>query len=745
MPHSTAVRLSNQISSIAYSACARSLFLCHATIVWLMSLGLVYAQAAEPEGDAAAPADTALVQDGLLSQIFARIGGWFHGLLDQLRLAGSALVQARGLGQWWADVSSTPGAREAIFVGAMWVMGIVALAWCLEWVAHRLLRRPRQLVEEHAQRRESASLLRRMPYAITDAALYWIPLLAFLATTGVMSNAFLTGNRAYFVVLALANAYAGVRVALVLARLLVNPTGVRLRLFAVSDEAAIQAYGWARVIAITAGVGIALGESLVAFGAGVHFQTLVLKFTSLVVHIMFIVLVVRSRERVAAVLRGPVVEPGAARSGLVAFRGFVAEVWVFIAIVFIAALWVVWALSVENGFHRVIHFVATTAGVLIAARVVAILVFGALDTAFARIDPLLADRPAASGGHYLSILRFFLKAFLVIATVLALLYVWGAPISAWFAAGTVGRRFASACWTIAIAVLLAVIAWEAAGYALQRRVNQWNATGDTARVARLRTLMPIMRSALFVVIGLVVLFTALSEFGVNTAPLLASAGLLSAALAFGSQNLVKDFVTGIFLLMENTMQVGDGVTVAGVSGIVEHLSVRTVRLRAGDGSLHVVPFSSVTTVNNTNRGLGNAAVRVSVTADADMTQVYEVLNAIGKQMRSEAAYQNLILADLDIWGVDQIDGASVTVAGQIRTIDRGRWAVQREFNRRVLLRFRETGIRLANPRETLVISAGMQSAAAVAVAGTGAGAGAGGQAAPNTPTAQPASEAPSPT
>ncbi len=708
MPYSIAVRLFRQISSVARSACAQSRFVFHALLVWIMGQGLVYAQTAESGGDAAPPADTALVQDGLLSQVFARIGAWFDGLLEQVRQAGRALVQARELGQWWTNVSSTPGAREAIFVGAMWVVGIVALAWCLEWVVHRLLRRPRQLVREHAQRRESASLLRRMPYAITHAALYWIPLLAFLATTGVMSNAFLTGDRAYFVVLALANAYAGVRVTLVLARLLVNPVDARLRLFAVSDEAAVQAYGWARLIAITAGTGIALGESLVAFGAGVHFQTLVMKLTSLLVHIMLIVLVVRSRERVATVLRGPVVEPGSVRSGLSVFRGFVAEVWVFLAIVFIAALWVVWALSVENGFHRVINFVAVTAGVLIASRVVAILVFGALDTAFARIDPLLADRPAASGGHYLSVLRFFLKALLAIATVLALLYVWGAPLSAWFATGTVGRRFASACWTIAIAVLLAVLAWEAAGYALQRRVNRWIAMGDTARVARLRTLMPIMRSALFVVIGLVVLFTALSELGVNTAPLLASAGLLSAALAFGSQNLVKDFVTGIFLLMENTMQVGDGVTVAGVSGTVEHLSVRTVRLRAGDGSLHTVPFSSVTTVNNTNRGLGNASVRVTVTADADLTKVYDVLRAIGKEMRSEAAYQNLILADLDIWGVDQIDGASVIVAGQIRTIDRGRWAVQREFNRRVLLRFRETGIRLANPRETLLIPAATQ-------------------------------------
>src|SRR5690606_19367837 len=146
----------------------------------------------------------------------------------------------------------------------------------------------------------------------------------------------------------------------------------------------------------------------------------------------------------------------------------------------------------------------------------------------------------------------------------------------------------------------------------------------------------------------------------------------------------------------------DFVTVAGVSGTVEYLSIRTVRLRAGDGSLHVVPFSSVTTVNNVNRGIGNAAVRVNVTADSDIGQVFSELRAIAAQMRTEPEFASLILDDLSIWGVDQIDGAMATIAGQIRSTDKGRWAVQREFNRRVLEQFRRRGIALANPKETLV-------------------------------------------
>ena len=122
------------------------------------------------------------------------------------------------------------------------------------------------------------------------------------------------------------------------------------------------------------------------------------------------------------------------------------------------------------------------------------------------------------------------------------------------------------------------------------------------RAARLRTLLPMLRTLLFVMIALVVVLTGLSQLGVNVGPLLAGASIFGVALGFGSQKLVQDFITGIFLLMENAMQVGDWVTLAGVSGTVEYLSIRTVRLRAGDGSLYTIPFSSVTTVNNTNRG-----------------------------------------------------------------------------------------------------------------------------------------------
>lgn len=216
-----------------------------------------------------------------------------------------------------------------------------------------------------------------------------------------------------------------------------------------------------------------------------------------------------------------------------------------------------------------------------------------------------------------------------VVTIVMLLEVWGVHIVHFFTSGGVGNKIASALVTIAIAAVFTVIVWERANVLVEQRLEEWNASGDRVRAARLRTLLPMMRTSLFIVIAMVVVLTGLSEFGVNTAPLLASASIFGVALGFGSQKLVQDFITGIFLLMENAMQVGDWVTVSGVSGTVEYLSIRTVRLRGGDGSLYTVPFSSVTTVNNTNRGIGNAAVRVQIALGQDVDLAISTLKEIG--------------------------------------------------------------------------------------------------------------------
>jgi small-conductance mechanosensitive channel len=222
----------------------------------------------------------------------------------------------------------------------------------------------------------------------------------------------------------------------------------------------------------------------------------------------------------------------------------------------------------------------------------------------------------------------------------------------------------------------------------------------------------MLRTALLCVIVTVVALTALSEIGVNVAPLLAGAGIVGVAIGFGSQKLVQDVITGLFLLLENVVQVGDTVTVSGLTGTVENLSIRTIRLRAGDGAVHIVPFSAVTSITNASRGAGNAAVSVNVSYKEDTDHVGQILKDIVAEMRTEPEYRSLIRGDLELWGVDKVDGSMAQIVGQIRCTADGRWPVQREFNRRMKRRFQEHGIEIASGSQTILMQAPMEDSGA---------------------------------
>jgi small-conductance mechanosensitive channel len=250
--------------------------------------------------------------------------------------------------------------------------------------------------------------------------------------------------------------------------------------------------------------------------------------------------------------------------------------------------------------------------------------------------------------------------------------------------------------TITIAIIAAIAIWEVTQALIQRQIGRPGDDG-ARRAARLMTLLPILRTTFLTAILTIVGLTALSEIGVNIAPLLAGAGIVGIAVGFGSQHLVQDVITGVFVLFENAIQIGDGVTVAGLSGTIEQLSVRTLRLRAADGSVHIIPFSSVTTITNNNRGLGNAAVSVTVAYAEDTDRVAEVLAEIAAGMREDPDFAARMLGDLQLFGVDAVRPWGATITGQIACTDTGRWPVQREFNRRIKKRFEELEITLSAP------------------------------------------------
>ena len=586
--------------------------------------------------------------------------------------------------------------------------------------------------------------LRRLGLAVVRFVLDLLPVLVFALVGHLLGGSPLAGSaQARLVILALVDSYALWRFILCLGRMLFAPEHRSSRLLRMADPAAAWASRWLARIAAVAVFGYGIGQVGLLLGLSQPAYEGLMKILGLVNHIFLAVMVLQKRRVVRRWLRAPEGSHGP----FARLRNTLAPVWHWIALALLAGEWLVWAVELRNGYSAMIRTFVLVALVATGARIALTELHGALERAM-HPRPEIAERyPGLEArlARYHPILSALVQTLVLLAALGVLLELMGVAVVGWVAGSMLGQRLASSIGTIAVTVMLALAVWEGVNASLQRHLARLAREQHAARAARLRTLVPLLRAALISGIGAIAGLTVLSQIGINIAPLLAGAGIIGVAIGFGSQKLVQDLITGIFLLLENAMQVGDWVTVSGLSGSVENLSVRTIRLRAGDGSVHIIPFSAVTSVTNTNRGLGNAAVLVTVSFAEDTDRVGAELKAIADAMRQERPYSTMMLSDLQLWGVDKVDGAAVTLTGQIPCTDTGRWPVQREFNRRVKRRFQELGITLYNPSQSLLIAPppGPGASVATAPADAAGGPAASGGAAPSVAPGAPPAAAPS--
>jgi moderate conductance mechanosensitive channel len=647
-----------------------------------------------PPATGKTPTEVTLQPNSLGAQLLVAASHW------SVRLAGEAAATLQtmnnlpALGRWAISLENDPRASMSLAIAAGWLALISGVALLLEFFAIFALRQPRDALTRHLPRGsngDSVRLLRLLPCALIRLLLDLVPVAVFAAAGNLLIGV-LPGiePKTRLVVIAVVNAYAACRAAMCVARLLVCPSDRRLRLWRLDDVDARFVLVWVRRLVVVAIFGDALVEVALLLGLDQSAHDGFERLISLVLAAMLVVVVIRSRHGVGAYIRGSTRE--AARG-----RAWLAEAWPYLAVITIVSFWIGMVTGARSGFSG-LYFPGVTLAAIIAARLFTIVVLGVLDRLL-RFDsnadnalPGLNQRAA----HYRRPLEMLAIAVITALCAVVMLQLWGAPAFAWFVAGGIGTHLVSALATVTVAVIVAIAIWELSHAVLERQLMQVG-PGGQVRSVRLLTLLPLLRTTLLVAIIAVVGLTALSEIGVNIAPLLAGAGVAGIAIGFGAQHLVQDVITGIFVLFENAIQIGDGVTAAGLSGSVEQLSVRTLRLRAGDGSVHIIPFSSVTTITNSNRGIGNAQVAVTVAFDEDVDRVTATLAEIGAALRQDGDFGPKMLGDLQIFGVDQVRPWGVTITGQIACTDGGRMPVQREFNRRLKQRFTELEIALSAP------------------------------------------------
>ncbi len=228
------------------------------------------------------------------------------------------------------------------------------------------------------------------------------------------------------------------------------------------------------------------------------------------------------------------------------------------------------------------------------------------------------------------------------------------------------------------------------------RIAERHAAGP-ARVAQVRTLAGVVRTTGLAIIGAIVGLQFLAAVGVNLSPLLASAGIAGVAIGLAAQNIVKDVLNGSLILMEDQFNVGDVVTVAGLTGTVEAMSLRKTAVRGGDGTLYVIPNSNITTVANQSADFSVATVNVSVDFSADPNQVMDILGRIGNEVRNLPEFKELFLAEPQILGVDSVKGSQLIFPVVFKTRAQKQYGPVREFQRRVRLALEENHLLPGDP------------------------------------------------
>lgn len=312
--------------------------------------------------------------------------------------------------------------------------------------------------------------------------------------------------------------------------------------------------------------------------------------------------------------------------------------------------------------------------------------------------------------------RRLAKIAIKLVAALAILEAWGIGLVSWLSTRD--------GWTtlekiVRIGLVLGVSwgIWRLAARWIDGYVAARDAKGDLIYSNRVRTLATIGRSAILVVVALFALATILAELGVQTAPLLAGAGVIGLAIGFGSQKLVQDVINGLFILFGDTIRVGDVVELGGKTGVVEAMTIRTVTLRSYNGDVHTIPFGTIDRVTNMTRDFSYWVLDLQVAYHEDIDRVVSTLFELEAQMRREWPWRRLILAPLEVSGVDQFGENGVIIRARLKTRPGEQWRVGRELNRRIKRRFDELGIEIPFPQRKIhLVAASPTPAGAVSPA-----------------------------
>lgn len=224
------------------------------------------------------------------------------------------------------------------------------------------------------------------------------------------------------------------------------------------------------------------------------------------------------------------------------------------------------------------------------------------------------------------------------------------------------------------------------------------------RAKRAQTLGSLIQNTVYTLVSTIATLMILRELAVDITPILTGAGIVGLAVGFGAQSLVKDIISGFFLILENQVRVGDVANIDGTGGLVERITLRTIILRDETGTVHVIPNGSIQRLSNLTKDFSFYVTSVSVAYREDTDRVAKVLVGVAESMLEDPAFAPFMLGPLEVLGVDRFSESSVDIKVRLKTVPIKQWVVGREFLRRLKQAFDREGIEIPFPYRNLVLS-----------------------------------------
>ena len=591
------------------------------------------------------------------------------------------------------------------------LLGVLATAFIAAWAARRVFAGMRARLA----RQQPARWLTKLMFLPIVFLVEVLPTVIFALAAYIAFPLFDPNEDARLITSAIITAQLATMLAATVSATLLAPRAPGLRLFRVSDETANYLQVWVRRLSVVAFYGYAITELAAVIGVDPSLREVTARVWGLLLAAMAVIVVLQSRVAMAQRIAGgpladpanpdptdehiatPLPEPEPPNPRALRFKAFrrqLARIWHILAIVYIVAGYLVWSFQIEGGFAFLARATVLTGILFVVLRLADKFLRQVFDRSFALPEDIKRYLPGLESrtNRYLPVLKKALLVGIYVVGLFALLQVWGLDMIGWLSTGS-GRPVMAAIFKIVIIILLSGLLSELVNVAIEHYLRDHDAQGRRIyHSGRIRTLLPLLRNAFRITLGVLVLMVVLSEIGLDIAPLLAAAGVVGLAVGFGAQTLVKDIITGVFILIEDTIAVGDVVDLGGHAGVVEGMTIRTIRLRDGAGAVHTVPFGAVTIVQNLTKDFSYATFDVKVDYREDADKVIEMVKRVGAEIEKDSAFRYGLLGTTEIIGLDTLADNGFIVKARIKTRAMSQWDVMRAFNLRLKRAFDENGM-----------------------------------------------------